>query len=376
MVPIKNKLILLIFFVNIIGIILNFVLIFKRPSYSSSFFSKESQAQKNEINYSYNNEDNFELSIIKGNENALKENIKILRKLSREEDQKIYVFVLSLLCIYFTVSLLFTFNNEKSQENKKDQANQINQDNQEIQINPDNQENQINQDNQTKQPNNAGNNNRGGVNLIFCGDGKAGLVFFGVILLMMLIFLIYKIYKHMGKKNSAYCSLIFLLIIYMLISIINFVFVPLDYSYYIGGISSGLFLFNFLVILIPNLISRKRQDNNDLEILDAKNPKLIPVNNDSCIFIKDNLVSTPIIKEEDNYNEAPVENMNGIDVKEKIFDKFGQSFDDKNENNQNERESYPIEIVMSVMLLLLQTMILLLKKKKYIKIIQTYRFKI
>ena len=337
MVPIKNKIICLIFFVNITGIILNFVLMNKKiSSNSSKFFSKRSQVQNNEISYSYKNEDNYDLSKIKGNEKISKENIKSLRKLSNYEDQQIYVIILSFLSIYFTVSLLFTINNENPQENQKTQENQTNQ------------TNQIKLASQANQTNNARNNDRGGFNFIFCGGGNdigiIGLVFVVGFLLIIIVFLISKIYMTMGKKKTAYCSLIFLLIIYMLTSIICFGFIPLDNSYAIGGICSGLFIFNFLVILIPNLNCRKRQDNNDIEIIDSKNPKLIPENDDSCIIIKDDLALTPIIKEEDNgkmnYNEAPVGNMEEIDVFEKIIDKYDQRFDNKNENNKNERESY------------------------------------
>jgi hypothetical protein len=119
MVPIKNSIICLIIALNATGIILNFVFINKRSSDSGSFFSKGSRVKNNDFNFSYTNEDNFNLSKINGNENISKENIKSLRKLTRyEDDAKIYIIILTVFSLYFTVSLIFTFNIENPKENQ------------------------------------------------------------------------------------------------------------------------------------------------------------------------------------------------------------------------------------------------------------------
>ena len=348
MVPIKNSIICLIIALNATGIILNFVFINKRSSNSKSFFSKGSRVKNNDFNFSYKNEDNFNLSKINGNENISKENIKSLRKLTRyEDDAKIYIIILTVFSLYFTVSLIFTFNIENPKENQKAQENQAaqtNQTDQIIQIDQTNQTNQINQADQTNQRNNARKNGGGGV-VICCGDAKAfgvfGLVIAVALLIFLIVLLLSKLYTYMGRKNSAYCSLIFLSLIHLGISIICFSLIHSNNTYVIGGISSGLFIFNFLTILIPNLNCQKKQENNDIENIDAINPILLPENDYNSILIRDK-PSTPIINEEDNSKmnepEAPVGNINVIDVFERNNEKYDQSFDDKNEsfNNQNE----------------------------------------
>ena len=275
MIPIKNNIILLIFALNAIGITLNFVF-FTRKSSGSTIYPYSSESGKKDL-----------------------------------------VLILNSLCIYFIFSLLFTFNNDNPQQNQATQANLINQ---------------PNQQNERNQRNNAHNNGGGG------GECSPIIIIIFVVLFhVLIVYILVKIYQALGKKNTAYCSLIFLSINYMGISIICFGLIHHVNFYFIGGISSCIF--NFLIILIPNY--RKRQRNNDLENIEIKNPILTQENGSNIILVSDNNDTTPIYNEE--YNSKmnnigkPIENISAIDVYERNNEKYDQCFDDTNEflNNQN-----------------------------------------
>lgn len=287
MVRIKNIIIFLIFLLNAIGITLNFVFISR---YSSGSTSSES-------------------------------------------DKVNLVLILNCLCIYFTLTFLFTFNFDNPQQNQATQSNLINQ---------------PNQQNERNQRNNAHNNGAGGISSIDCGGGGGGgdcapllIIVFAAVAFVILIFLIVQIYQSLGKKNTVYCSLIFLLIIYMGMSITCFGLIHQFNLYIIGGISSCLFIFNFLIILIPNC--RKRQRNNDLENIEIKDQMLMQENGNNNILVSDNSVTTPIYNQEYNskINDIgkPIENISASDVYERNNEKYDQCFDDKNEflNNQNDQ---------------------------------------
>ena len=287
MVPIKNIIIFLIFVLNTIGITLNFV-----------FFTRKSSGS---TRYPY----------------------------SSQSDKKDIVLILNCLCIYFTLTLLFTFNIDNPQQNQATQANLINQ---------------PNQQNQRNQRNNAHNNGGGGFAPINCGGGGGDcapllIIVVAVLALVMIIYLIVQIYKSMGRKNTVYCSLIFLSIIYLGMSITCFGLIQHLNFYIIGGISLCLFIFNFLMILIPNC--RKSQRNNDLENIEIKDTILMQENGNKNILVNDNCVTTPIYNQEDNskINDIgkPIESISAIDVYERNNEKYDQCFDDKNElqNNQN-----------------------------------------
>ena len=123
------------------------------------------------------------------------------------------------------------------------------------------------------------------------------------LVISLLILLFKTIQKKMGKKNAAYCSLISLSIIYLASSAICLVF----HFFITGGISCGLFAFNFLIILILNLnwgfifrcIGSKGENKN---------------NN---ILINNQSTTTPMINEVYNYKiydiESQYENIDGID---------------------------------------------------------------
>ena len=294
MVPIKNNLIGLAIGFNLIGIIINFCLF-----YTSS-------SNKNKI---------------------------------YDDTNKVIVLILSGLSIYFTLSLIFTFNLENIQQKQETQANKINNSTQIYHSNHANPPKRANQRNNS-------NNNRGGAINFEGGGGDLGpliiiIVVIGVI--FSVLFLLVKLYKAMGRKNTAYCSLIFLTIIHMGISIICFGLIHHVNFYIIGGFSSCLFIFNFLIILIPNC--RKRQINNDLENSEIKDPILMKENDSSKILVRDKCVTTPKYNQVDNSKtneiEKPIESINPIDVYERNNEKYDQYFDDKNELliNQNDQIS-------------------------------------
>jgi len=159
----------------------------------------------------------------------------------------------------------------------------------------------------------------------------------------LFIFLLVKLYKAMGRKNTAYCSIIILTIIHMGISIICFGLIHHINFYIIGGISSCLFIFNFLIILIPNC--RKRQISNDLENIQIKDPMLMQQNGNNNILVRDNCVKTPLYNQVDNSKMngigKPIKSLNPINVFERNNEKPHQYFDDKNELliNQNDQIS-------------------------------------
>ena len=289
MVPIKNNIIFLLIALNAIGITLNFV-----------FFTRKSSGS---IKSSY----------------------------SSESNKKDLVLILNCFCIYFIITLIFSFNNNNPQQNQETQENQVNQ---------------PNQPNQRNHRNNAHNNGGGGVGAINCGGGgdlgPLVIIILGILVFILLIFILVKIYEAMGRKNTAYCSLIFLSIIYMGISIICFGLIHHSNFYIIGGISSFFVIFNFLIIIILNC--RKRQRNNDLENIEIKDQLLIQENDSNNLLISNKCVTTPMYNQEDNskMNDIgkPIENVSAIDVYERNNEKYDQCFDDKNEfNNQNDQVS-------------------------------------
>lgn len=243
---------------------------------------------------------------------------------SSESDKKNIVLILNCLCIYFTLTFLFTFNFNNPQPNQQNERNQRN--------------------------NTHNNGGGGGFSSIDYGGGGGGgdlagllLVVIVALVFIMIIFLIVQIYKTMGRKNTVYCSLIFLSIIYMGMSITCLGLIHHFNFYIIGGISSCLFIFNFLIILIPNC--RKRQRNNDIEKIEIKAPMLMQENGNNNILVSDNNVTTPIYNQEYNskINDIgkPIENISASDGYERNNEKYDQCFDDKNEflNNQNDQIS-------------------------------------
>ena len=143
-------------------------------------------------------------------------------------------------------------------------------------------------------------------------------------------------HKCMGQKNSAYCSLILLSIIQFGMSIFCFCIM----LHITGIIALGLFLVNFLAILIPNLDCIKRQKNNDNENLDnnlkfgTPETMVLQENEFNNILINDKNIITPMLKEENNSkmnnNGKLIEDINGIDTFEKSNEKDEQCFIDKN----------------------------------------------
>ena len=109
-------------------------------------------------------------------------------------------------------------------------------------------------------------------------------------------------HKCMGQKNSAYCSLILLSIIQFGMSIFCFCIM----LHITGIIALGLFLVNFLTILIPNLDCIKRKKNNDNENLDNNSKfgtpetMVLQENEFNNILINDKNIITPMLKEENN----------------------------------------------------------------------------
>ena len=293
MVPIKNSIICLIIAFNIIGIITNLIL-----SNGKFCISDKDSFYRNGI-------------------------------------EKMIVMILCGISIYFimTLILIFNFNLQDPQEF---QANQINY------------SNHSDQQNQRNQRNNANFKGFEIIEYFNCrgnGDGLGLLIIIIALIsvVFLVIFLLVKLYKAMGRKNTAYCSIIFLTIIHMGISIICFGLIHHVNFYIIGGISSSLFIFNFLIILIPNC--RKRQISNELENIEIKDPILMPQNGNNNILVRDNCVKTPLYNQVDNskMNEIgkPIKSLNPINVFERNNEKPHQYFDDKNELliNQNDQIS-------------------------------------
>ena len=293
MVPIKNRIICLIITLNSIGIIINYFLLYGKSSSS----------------YEYSN---------------------------RENTLKYIVIISYFLSMYFTFTLIFTFNVDHFPQNQAIQQNQVNQTN--------HKNHQFHQN----QGNNAHLNGSGSNGTINCGEGGKDC---GPLLLVIVVFLVFiliviilvKIYQAMGRTNTAYCSLISLSVVYMTISILCFGLIHFLNFYIIGGISSFLFIFHVLIIVIPNC--RNRQKNNDLENTEIKDPILMTENGTNNILVSDKSVTTPIYNQEDNSKvndiEKPIESINAIDVCEKNNEKYDQCFDEKNEllNNQNDQVS-------------------------------------
>jgi len=222
---------------------------------------------------------------------------------------------------------MFTFNFENTQENQTIQSNQINQ------------TNHLNQRNYVH-------NNRGGdIGTFNCGEGgdEIGplIIVVGILLVAFLgFFLMYKLCQFIGKTNSAYCSIIFLSLIHLGISIICFGFIfSVNLYVIIGGFSSFLFIFTILLIFISFCLERKR--NNDLKNIETKTPILMQENGNNNILVKDNYVTTQRNNQKahskmNNIGKL-IESINPIYSFERNDEKYNQCFDNKNEllNNQN-----------------------------------------
>jgi hypothetical protein len=173
----------------------------------------------------------------------------------------------------------------------------------------------------------------GDISLGNCGGNDVGAAILLLIVVFLVIALFYMIQKIMGKKNAAYCSLISLSIIYMISSVFCFAFI--DYLI-TGGISCGLFAFNFLLILILNLNWEYIFRCNG-----SKEIRLKGENENKNILINKQLIATPMSNETDNFKnndiETPIENRNGVD----IFKKNNEEFD-QNPNNYKEMLNLPI----------------------------------
>jgi len=318
MIPIKNSIICLIFFLNILGYTLIFLSIRLSPSSSfflSKFNSIGSKAKNNRINLSYNNKDNLELFKINENNNILNGSRKLLRELTKyEREGAIVVIILIVFSILVNIYLILSLNHENNKENET---------------------------NYTEQRNNS-NNRQEGIGVIKCiGDCTSlcrpiGAVVFLILLPFVIIDLSIEMHKCMGQKNSAYCSLILLSIIQFGMSIFCF-YIMLHIT---GIIALGLFLVNFLTILIPNLDCIKRKKNNDNENLDNNSKfgtpetMVLQENEFNNILINDKNIITPMLKEENNSkmnnNGKLIEDINGIDTFEKNNEKDEQCFIDKN----------------------------------------------
>ena len=122
MVPIKNSIICLIFFLNILGYTLIFLSIRLGPSSSfflSKFNSIGSKAKNNRINLSYNNKDNLELFKINENNNILNGSRKLLRELTKyEREGAIVVIILIVFSILVNINLILSLNHENNKENE------------------------------------------------------------------------------------------------------------------------------------------------------------------------------------------------------------------------------------------------------------------
>ena len=160
MVPIKNSIICLIIAVNIIGIITNLLL-----------FSEK---------FCISDKDSFYHGI-----------------------EKLIVMILCGISIYFimTLILIFNFNLQDPQEF---QANQIYY------------SNNSDQQNQRNQRNNANFKGFEIIEYFNCrgnGDGLGLLIIIIALIsvVFLFIFLLVKLYKAMGRKNTAYCSIIILI---------------------------------------------------------------------------------------------------------------------------------------------------------------------
>ena len=291
MIPIKNSIIGLIIILNAIGIAINYFLLYMISDISNN-------SSKNDIN-----------------------------------GTKYLLMILHIICIYFTFTIIFTFNCNDCQRNQEIHENQINQ---------------PNQQNQRNQRNDNHNNGGGLIGPINCegggGDCAPLLLLIALICAVVLVVVILvNVYHDLGKKNTTYCSLLFLSIFYTLISIICFGLVDFLNFYIIGGICSCLTIFNVLIIIILNC--RIRQRNNDLENNEIKDPILMTENGTNNILVTNKSVTTPIYNQEDNSKmndiEKPIESINAIDVYERNNEKNDQCFDEKNEllNKQNDQVS-------------------------------------
>ena len=113
--------------------------------------------------------------------------------------------------------------------------------------------NKENEANYTEQRNNS-NNRQEGIGVIKCiGDcanlcGRIGAVIILILLPFIIIELSIEMHKCIGQKKKKYCSLILLSLIQFGMSIFCFCIM----FHITGIISLGLFLVNFLTILIPN----------------------------------------------------------------------------------------------------------------------------
>jgi hypothetical protein len=227
MVPIKNSMICLIIILNAIGIAINYFLLYMISDSSNN-------SSKNDIN-----------------------------------GTKYLLMILHILCIYFTFTIIFTFNCDDCRRNQEIHENQINQPNQQ------------NQRNQRNQRNDGHNNGGGLIGPINCEGGGGDcapllLLIAMVCAVILLVFILVNVYHDLGKKNTTYCSLLFLSIFYIFISVICFGLVHFLNFYIIGGICSCLTIFNALIIVILNC--RNRQRNNDLENTEIKDPILMTEN--------------------------------------------------------------------------------------------------
>ena len=120
----------------------------------------------------------------------------------------------------------------------------------------------------------------------------------------------------------------------MVLSVFCFVFID---NLVTGGISCGLFAFNFLLILILNLNLEYIFRCNGSE----EETKLKGENENNNILINKQLIPTPMSNETDNFKnndiETPIENRNGIDT----FKTNNEEFD-QNPNDYKEMLNLPI----------------------------------
>ena len=305
MVPIGNGILCLTIFINIIGITLIIVFAFNEvnirnleeiPKKSFHKFNlRGSELKINDIYSSFKNKDNSDIN--KLNENISKEKLRALE--SSKNDELLILMIISVIAIFFIINLILSVNYEDLG------CGDV-----------------------------GGSNCDGDCSSGGCGGNDIGPAILLLIVIFLVIALFYMIQKIMGKKNAAYCSLISLSIIYMVLSVFCFVFID---NLVIGGISCGLFAFNLLLILIPNINWDYIFRCNGSE----EETKLKGENENNNILIKKQLIATPMSNETDNFKNndigTPIVNKKGICTFKKNKEEFVQ-----NQNDYKEMLNLPI----------------------------------
>ena len=251
MVPIRNSVICCLLILNIVGISLNIFFIIN--GYQLRILEEESQISYKQYNLRGSklkiNRNNF-FGISKLNENIFKKNVRLLR-IHSFENYEILIEVLNGFCFYLFIILMISFCISDNQEQFKFHFD--------LDIS--------------------------GFFTHIENPVEILMIPFIIVIYLAVYMIIYLltvgIVKALGKKNSRYCSLIFVSIVEIGMSIVCFIMVKEKDAFIVmGSIYSALAVFNFLAISIPNLSCEEKLRSQDFKVFNNQNQNFI-VNNNS-----------------------------------------------------------------------------------------------